>query len=120
MLTQVQAHLGPGSKVVCDGDGAAAGPLVDAVRDVLLEGRRARDGRLVCLLMLPDLVRRPVGLELAQLLALGGPLAVRGVLLHVVLDQRVPGPAVDGDQDGAGGLGCGAGEGDVSVKRVRV
>ncbi len=97
MLSQVQPSLGPSSKVIGQGDGAAAGSLVDAVRDVLLECRCAGDGRLVGLLVFPDLVRRTVRLELAQLLALGGPLAVRGVLLDIILDQGVTGPAVNGD-----------------------
>jgi len=47
--------------------------------------------------MLVDLVRAAVALDGAELLALGGALAVRGVLLDVVLDERVACPAVDGD-----------------------
>jgi len=120
MLPQVQAGLGPRREVVGHGDGAPVGPLVDAVRDVLPEGRGARDGRLVDLLVLPDLVGGAVGLEGAELLALGRALAVGGVLLNIVLDQRVAGPAVDGDEDCARGLGRAAGEGDVSAIPVRM
>jgi len=113
MRSQVQPRLGPRSKMVCDGDGAPIGLLVDAVRDVLPERRRARDGRLVDLLVLPDLVRAAVAREGPQLLALRRALAVRRPLLHVVLDEGVARPAVDGDEDRAGAAGGAAREGDV-------
>jgi hypothetical protein len=44
--------------------------LVDTVGDVLPEGGSSRDGGLVDLLVLPDLVRASVALESADLLAL--------------------------------------------------
>lgn len=118
MGAQVEASLLPGLKVVGHGDGSASGPLIDAVGDVLPESGGALNGRLVHLLVLPDLVRASVALEGAQLLALGGSLAVGCVFLHVVLDEGVPRPPVDRDEDGARSL-CGAsGEGNVSVGRV--
>lgn len=120
MRAQVQAGLGPRGKVVGHGDGTAAGPFVDAVGDVLPEGGRARDGRLVDLLVLPDLVRAAVALEGAQLLALRRPGPVGGPLLDIILDERVAGPAVHGDQDRARGLRGAALEGDVPAARVRV
>lgn len=116
MRAQIQSRLLPRRKVVGERDRASAGPLVHAVGDVLPEGGGARDGGLVDLLVLPDLVGAAVGLEGAQLLALGRPGAVGGVLLYVVLDQRVAGPAVDGDQDRAAGLLRAAGEGDVAME----
>ena len=65
MLSQVQTSLLPRGEVVGERNGAAVGPLVDAVGDVLPEGRSPLDGRLVDLLVLPDLVRAAVGLECA-------------------------------------------------------
>lgn len=95
MRSQIQTSGLPGSKVVGHRNGPTAGPLVDAVRNVLPESRRASNRRLVGLLVLPDLVRASVGLEGAEILALGRSLAVGGVLLDVVLDQGVACPAVD-------------------------
>lgn len=99
-------------------DGAAAGPRALAVRDVLPEGRRARDGRLVDLLMLPDVVYGSVTGHGADLGALGRARAVAGVLLDVVLDQGVRRPAIDRDEDGTSGSAGGAAEGDVSAVRL--
>jgi hypothetical protein len=116
VLAKVHAELLPGVEVALGGDGAAAGALVDAVGDVLGEGGGADDGRLVDLGVLPDVVRRAVAGHGADLLALGRAGAVGGVLLDVVLDERVGGPAVDGDEDGAGGGGGGALEVDLAVR----
>jgi hypothetical protein len=78
------------------------------------EGGRADDGRLVDLGVLPDVVGGAVAGDGADLGALSGSSTVGGVLLDVVLDKRVLGPAVDGDEDGTGlGLG-GAGEVDLA------
>jgi hypothetical protein len=116
VLAEVHAELLPGVEVALGGDGAAAGALVHAVGDVLGEGGRADDGGLVDLGVLPDVVRRAVAGHGADLLALGGSRAVGGVLLDVVLDERVGGPAVDGDEDGAGVGGGGAAEVDLAVR----
>ena len=113
MRAQVQAGCLPCRKVVGDRDSAAIGPLVDTVRNVLPESRRAHDGGLVDLLMLPDLVRAPVAGEGAELLTLRRSLAVRRVFLNVVLDQRVLGPAVKRDKDGSRASSCAAGESNV-------
>lgn len=94
-------------------DGAAAGPRALAVRDVLPEGGRAGDGRLVDLLVLPDVVRGAVANHGADLGALGRARAVVGVLLDVVLDQGVRRPPIDGHEDGSSGGAGGAAEGDV-------
>jgi len=94
---QLQPRLLPRRKVVRHRNRPAARALINPVGDILPEGLRARNRRLADLLMLVDLVRAPVALDGAELLALGGALAVRGVLLDVVLDERVACPAVDGD-----------------------
>ena len=101
MLAQVHAELGPGVEVALGGDGAAAGPLVLPVGDVLPEGAGALDAGLVDLLVLPDVVHAAIAGHLADLLALSATGAVAGVLLDVVLDEGVGGPAVDGDENGA-------------------
>ena len=56
--------------MVGHGHGAAARSLVDTVGDELPEGCSSRNGRLIDLLVLPDLVRASVALESADLLAL--------------------------------------------------
>lgn len=115
---EVQARLGPGVKVALGVDGAAAGPRAAAVRDVLPERGGAGNGRLVDLLVLPDVVGGPVAIHGADLGALSRARAVVGVLLDVVLDQGVRRPPVDGNEDGARGGACGAAEGDVPAKRL--
>lgn len=117
MLPQVQACLLPSREVISQGDCAAIGALVHTVGDVLPEGSRADNRGLVLLLVLPDLIGAAVAGEGPQLLALCGTLAVGGVLLHVVFDQWVLGPAVDGDEDGSRSGGGRAGEGYVAVER---
>lgn len=100
-------------------DGAAAGPRALAIRDVLPKGGRTGDGRLVDLLVLPDVVGGPVASHAADLGALSRACAVARVLLNVVLNQGVCRPPIDRDQDGAGGGAGGAAEGDVSTGRSR-
>jgi hypothetical protein len=117
---EVHAELGPGVKVARGGDGAAAGALLLAVADVLPEGRGALDRGLVHLLVLPDVVGRAVAGDRAHLLALCGARTVARVLLDVVLDQRVGGPAVDGDQDGSALGAGGAVELDSTANMVSV
>jgi hypothetical protein len=118
VLSQVHAELGPCIKVALGGDGTAAGSLLLPVADVLPEGGRALDRGLVDLLVLPDVVNGTVASDGADLLALSGAGTVAGEFLDVVLDQRVGGPAVDGDENGTRvGLG-GTIELDVSVSRV--
>lgn len=63
--------------------------------------------------MCPDFVSRAVALQSTELLALRRTFTIRGVLLDVILDQGVAGPAVDGDQDGAGGCSRASVKGDV-------
>lgn len=118
MLTQVHAELLPGVEVARGGDGSAAGTLLLPVADVLPEGAGSLDGRLVDLLVLPDVVNGAVAGDGAHLLALRAAGAVGGVLLDVVLDQGVGGPAVDGDEDSAG-LG-GGGTLEVDLAKVGV
>lgn len=106
VLAELEAELGPGVEVALGGNGTAAGALVLAVADVLGEGGGADNGRLVHLGVLPDVVVRAVAVDGADLLALSRASAVAGVLLDIVLDERVGGPAVGGDKDGTGlGLG---------------
>lgn len=116
--TQIQTSLGPRVKVALCRDGTAARSRSAAVRDVLPEGGSAGDGRLVDLLVLPDVVGRPVAVYGADLGALSRARAVVGVLLDVVLDQGVRRPPVDRDKDCACGSACGAAEGDVPAGRV--
>lgn len=114
MLSQVHAELGPGVEVALGSDGAAAGPLVLPVGDVLPEGASALDAGLVDLLVLPDVVHAAVASDLADLLALRATSAVARVLLDVVLDERVGGPTVDGDENSARVGGSLALEADVA------
>ena len=113
MRTEVHAELGPGVEVALGGDGSAAGTLVDTVGDVLGEGGRANDGRLVNLGVLPNVVAGAVAGDGADLLTLSGARSVGSVLLDVVLDKRVGGPAVSGDKDGASSGGGGTLEVDL-------
>lgn len=99
MGSQVQTKLGPRVEVVLGSNSSTAGSGSPAVRDVLGESGGADNGRLVDLRVLPDVVRRPVALDRAHLGSLGRALAVGSVLLDVVLDQRVLGPAVHGHEN---------------------
>lgn len=114
MGAEIHAVGSPGVKVALGGDGAAAGTLVHAVGDVLGEGCRADDGRLVDLCVLPDVVGRAVAGDGADLGTLSGTGAIGGVLLNVVLDERVLGPTVHGDQDSTSLGLCGAGKVDLA------
>ena len=85
------------------GDGATH-TLLLADGPVLLKGAGALDGGLVDARALEDLVRALVGRELA----FQRPRLVRRQLWvrvdDVVLNQRVPGPAVDAEVSRAGGV----------------
>jgi len=120
VLAEVHAELSPSIEVALGGDGSAAGTLLLPVADVLPEGRSTLDRRLVHLLVLPDVVGGAVAGDGTHLLALGRASTIAGVLLNVVLNQRVGGPAIDGDEDGSG-LGSGLaleGDGPVGVRYV--
>jgi hypothetical protein len=108
VLTKLHAMRGPSVEVAGGGNSTGARALVDAVGDVLIEGAGALDGGLVHLGVLPDVVDGAVAGDLAHLGALSRASPVGRVLLDVVLDERVGGPAVDGDEDRAGGGGGGA------------
>ena len=111
---QVQAKLGPFRNMVSEGDCATGAPLALADGDVLVEGCRTLDRRLVDLLVFIDGVRRAVARERALHGALAsGAAAV--TLLDVVLNERVFAPAVEGDEDGAGAGGCGTREGHIPI-----
>ena len=70
----------------------SAGALAD--RDILVEGRGALNGRLIDLLVLPDLVRGAVAREGALLRA---RFRIPDRIFHdVVLHERVGGPTIDG------------------------
>jgi hypothetical protein len=119
MRPQVQTSLLPRSIVRTHADTPTAPPLViDPVGNVLPEGGRARDRRLVDLLVLPQLVGVPTGAVGADLGPLCRALAVGRPFLYVVLDQGVAGPAVDGEEDGAGGAGAAARVGDGSGRSI--
>jgi len=94
MGTQLQTSLPPSIEVVGHGN-SAAGALGGAHRPVLVEGAGALDGGRVDALRAVDVVGAAVGSHAAH--AGGACRRVVGAeaLDHVVLDQRVAGPAVD-------------------------
>ena len=102
MGSQLEAQLCPSVEVALRGHSSAAGSLVDSVADVLREGGGADNGRLVDLGVLPDVVAGAIASHRADLSALSGAGAVAGVLLDVVLNERILSPAIDGDKNGAG------------------
>jgi hypothetical protein len=103
---ELEACSGPGAEVVAGVDGAAD---VHGVADgpVLLEiGVVAFDRGRVGALLLPDLVGAAVALVAAVLrcAAVVGRVVVAHRFDDVVLDERVVGPAVEGEVGGAVGL----------------
>ena len=84
------------------GDSSATRALILPIADILSEGSRADNGGLVDLGVLPDVVDRAIANHGANLGALCRPCTVVGVLLDVVLNERVLGPAIDRDKDSAG------------------
>jgi len=101
--TQVQAKILPGVEMALRSNGSASWALVAAVADVLPESCGPGDGRLVDLLVLPDVVDGAVTGHAADLLALSRAGSVAGVFLDVVLNQRTGGPTVHGNKNGPGG-----------------
>lgn len=99
-------------------DGTRSCALITAVRDVLVESGGARDGWLVHLLVLVDVVDRTVASHSSQNRSLCRSHAVAGVLLDVVLDEWVRGPSIDGRKDRAGCCCYAALEADGSVFRM--
>lgn len=103
VLTELHAEAAPRAVVVPRGDGPADA-LLRPYAPELLEGRRADDGGLVHPGALVDGVGAPVGGEVALL---GPGLVGRELAVgvdDVVLDQGVPGPAVQGEVARAVGL----------------
>lgn len=101
----------PGVEVSLHVNGTGAA-LVLADGPVLLEGLGAVDGGLVGALGLGDLVRGAVGGERALDGGLRGGIVGAEVLDDVVFDQRVAGPAVDGEvRVAVGVVGAGVGDG---------
>lgn len=96
MGTELHALGSPGVEVGLHVDGTRAA-LVLANRPVLVEGLGAVDGGLVDTLGLGDLVRGAVRGNGALDCGVGGGVVGAEVLNNVVLDQRVAGPAVDGE-----------------------
>lgn len=96
VLAEVHAISGPGVKVVLHVDGATD-TLRGAYAPVLLESPGAVDGGLVVAGGNINVVGAPVGLDAA--LVLGAAAGVVGAVGfdHVVLDERVASPAVDGE-----------------------
>lgn len=87
--------LGPRVEVVLDGD-AAAHAVALAHAPELRKGGGALDAGRVDALRLVDVVGAVVAGDRAQLVGAGGGVVAAEGLNHVVLDQRVGGPAVDG------------------------
>jgi hypothetical protein len=96
VLTELHALAGPRIEVSLHVD-ASAGALVLANRPVLLKGRGAVNRRLVGAGALRNLVRGAVGGDGALVLRLRRRVVRAEVLDNVVLDERVAGPAVDGE-----------------------
>ena len=96
MLAQLETGTGPGVEVVAHGDGTT-GALLLADRPVLVEGGGAIDGRLVVAGGLVDVVGGAVGGDGSETLGTGRRVVGAKVLDDVVLDERVAGPAVDGE-----------------------
>lgn len=99
--TQIQAELSPCIEVALRSDGSTAGALALPVADILGESRRSNDGWLIHLGVLPDIVYGAITGDGADFLALSRASTVAGVLLDVVLDKGVRGPAVHRDKYGA-------------------
>lgn len=122
VLTELHALGSPGVEVGLHVDGAGAA-LVLADGPVLVEGLGAVDGGLVDTLGLGDLVGRAVGSDAALDGSLRGWVVGAEVLNDVVLDERVAGPAVDGEVGVAVGLvatGVGDGAGVIVSSGVRL
>jgi hypothetical protein len=111
--TELHALGSPGVEVGLHVDGTGAA-LVLADRPVLVEGLSTVDGGLVDTLGLGDLVRGAIGGDGALDCGVGGGVVGAEVLNDVVLDQRVAGPAVDGEV-GVALRVVGAGVGDGAI-----
>lgn len=101
--TQGQTSFSPGVEVVLDGD-AAADTVVLADGPVLVEGRGALNRRRVHTSGLVNLVGAAVALDAADLGGAAGGVVVAVTLDNVVLDERVLGPAVEGEVAVAAGV----------------
>lgn len=111
--SKFHTQLSPSIEVVLGSHSPASRTLVLTDRNVLPEGRRTLDRGLVDLLVLPDVVVGAVAVYGSNFLPLCGALAI-AVLLNIVLNERVGRPAVDGDENRAGGGRSGTREIDVS------
>lgn len=93
--TQIEPGRLPGIEVARGSDRAASRAGSASVGDELIEGGGASDRGLVDLLVLVDVIDRPVAGHSALQGALCRTLSVTGVLLDVVLDEWVARPSVD-------------------------
>ena len=114
MRSQIQTQLLPSIEMTAGSDRSTARPLALPVANVLPERARALNGRLVHLLVLPDVVDGAVASNSANLLSLSGTSAIAGVFLDVVFDQRIGRPAVDRDKNSSSAGGSGTREVDFS------
>jgi len=80
--------------VVLDGDGATGRPR-SSLRDVLVEGRRAQDGRLIGTSVRIDGVSPTIARDRALILTGLGDACL--IFHDVVFDEGIFGPAVDGE-----------------------
>jgi hypothetical protein len=111
VLAELEALGSPGVEVGLHVD-RTAGALVLTNRPVLLKGRGAIDGRLVGTSSLGNLVRRAISGDGALVLGVGRRVVGAEVLNDVVLDERVAGPAVDGEvRVAVGAVGTRVGDG---------
>ena len=117
MRTQLHSLSSPSIEVSLHVNRATAA-LVGTHRPVLLEGLGAVDGGLVGALGLSDLVGGAVSGDGALDGSLRGGVVGAKVLDDVVFDQRVAGPAVDGEV-GVAGWVVGSGVGDGAKKKIQ-
>ena len=110
MVAKFHPVLGPGVEVSTDID-TATNAVVLANRPVLLKGRGAVNRGLVGAGALGNLVGATVDGDGALVLRLRGRVVRAEVLDDVVLDERVAGPAVNGEVGVAVGV-VGAGVSD--------
>lgn len=95
-VTHVHAESSPSLEVIRSGHGTTR-PLVPTNRPVLVEGCSASDGGLIHLLVLVDVVDRPITGDLSLLGHAATGVVAAVVFQDVVLDQGTGSPTIDGE-----------------------
>lgn len=102
---ELETGLSPSVEVGLDVDGSA-NAVVLADGPELVEGGSSLDGRLIHTSGLENVVGAVVGLDGSELFGSGGGIVGAEALNDVVLDERVLGPAVDGEVAVSIGFPC--------------